>query len=75
MVLLAATVSLRSFRSGGIQTMIILGLAGGLGFLLFAEVSRQIGVAGLVPAWAAIWLPIVLVIVVSAFVLLHQEDG
>ncbi|MCP4780363.1 MAG: LPS export ABC transporter permease LptG [Hyphomicrobium sp.] len=75
MVLLAATVSLRSFRSGGIQTMIILGLAGGLGFFLFAEVSRQIGVAGLVPAWAAIWLPIVLVIVVSAFVLLHQEDG
>jgi lipopolysaccharide export system permease protein len=28
-----------------------------------------------VPAWAAIWLPIVLIIVVSAFVLLHQEDG
>jgi len=75
MVLLAATVSLRSFRSGGIQTMVIAGLAGGLGFFLLAEVSRQIGVAGLVPAWAAIWLPIVLLIVVSASVLLHQEDG
>ncbi len=75
MVLLAATVSLRSFRSGGIQTMIITGLVGGLGFFLLAEVSRQIGVAGLLPAWAAIWLPIVLVIVVSASVLLHQEDG
>ncbi len=75
MVLLAATVSLRSFRSGGIQTMIIAGLAGGLGFFLLAEVSRQIGVAGLVPAWAAIWLPIALVFVVSASVLLHQEDG
>ncbi|MEM1371429.1 MAG: LPS export ABC transporter permease LptG, partial [Pseudomonadota bacterium] len=43
MVLLAATVSLRSFRGGGIQTMIGIGLAGGLGFFLFAEVSRQIG--------------------------------
>ena len=75
MVLFAATVSLRSFRSGGIQTMIIAGLVGGLGFFVLAEVSRQIGVAGLLPAWAAIWLPIVLVIVVSASVLLHQEDG
>ena len=75
MVLLAATVSLRSFRSGGIQTMVILGMIGGLGFFLLAEVSRQIGTAGLVPPWAAVWLPIALVIMVSLTVLLHQEDG
>ncbi len=75
MVLLAATVSLRSFRSGGIQTMVITGMIGGLGFFLFAEVSRQIGVAGLVPPWAAVWLPILLVILISLTVLLHQEDG
>jgi len=75
MVLLAATVSLGSFRSGGIQTMVIAGLVGGFGFFLLAEVSRQIGVAGLAPPWAAIWLPVVLVMIVSATVLLHQEDG
>lgn len=75
MVLLAATVSLRSFRSGGIQTMVVLGLAGGLGFFLLAEVSRQLGVAGLAPPWAAVWLPVLLTIMVSATVLLHQEDG
>lgn len=75
MVLLAATVSLRSFRGGGIQTMVITGLVGGFGFFLLSEVSRQVGVAGLTPPWAAIWLPVVLVIVVSATVLLHQEDG
>ncbi|MGH1417573.1 MAG: LPS export ABC transporter permease LptG [Hyphomicrobiaceae bacterium] len=75
MVLLAATVSLKSFRSGGIQTMIITGLIGGLGFFLLAEVSRQIGVAGLVPPWAAVWLPIAMVILISLTVLLHQEDG
>lgn len=75
MVLLAATVSLRSFRSGGIQTMVVTGMLGGLGFFLLAEVSRQIGVAGLVPPWAAVWLPILLVILVSLTVLLHQEDG
>ncbi len=75
MVLLAATVSLGSFRSGGIQTMVISGLVGGFGFFLMIEVSRQIGVAGLAPAWAAVWLPLVLVFIVSATVLLHQEDG
>lgn len=75
MVLLAATVSLGSFRSGSIQTMVIAGLVGGFGFFLLAEVSRQIGVAGLAPPWAAIWLPVILVMFVSASVLLHQEDG
>lgn len=75
MVLLAATVSLRSFRSGGIQTMVITGMVGGIGFFLLAEVSRQIGVAGLVPPWIAVWLPILLVILISLTVLLHQEDG
>ena len=42
MVLLAATVSLRSFRAGGIQTMVVAGLVGGFGFFLLSEVSRQI---------------------------------
>lgn len=75
MVLLAATVSLRSFRSGGIQTMVISGMAGGIGFLLVAEISRQLGVAGLAPPWAAVWMPVILTIMVSTTVLLHQEDG
>jgi lipopolysaccharide export system permease protein len=75
MVLLAATVSLKSFRSGGIQTMVITGMIGGFGFFLLAEVSRQIGVAGLVPPWVAVWLPVSLVILVTTTVLLHQEDG
>lgn len=75
MVLLAATVSLRSFRSGGIQTMVMAGMIGGFGFFLLAEVSRQLGAAGLAPAWAAVWLPLLLTIFVSLTVLMHQEDG
>ena len=75
MVLLAATVSLRSFRSGGIQTMVGTGMIGGFGFFLIAEISRQIGVAGLAPAWAAVWLPVVLLLIISTTVLLRQEDG
>ena len=75
MVLLAATVSLRSFRSGGIQTMVAGAMIGGFGFLLLAEVSRQVGVAGLVSPWVAVWVPVIVAALVSLTVLLHQEDG
>jgi lipopolysaccharide export system permease protein len=75
MVLLAATVSLKSFRSGRIQTMVGTGMIGGFGFFLSSEISRQIGVAGLAPAWAAVWLPVILLLLVATTVLLHQEDG
>jgi lipopolysaccharide export system permease protein len=75
MVILAATVSLRSFRSGGTQTMVITGMVGGIGFFLLTEVSRQIGIAGLVSATTAAWVPIGLALLVSLTVLLHQEDG
>ena len=75
MVLLAATVSLRSFRSGGIQTMVTTGMIGGVSFFLFSEIARQIGIAGLAPAWVAAWVPVALVLIISTTVLLHQEDG
>ena len=75
MVLLAATVSLRPFRSGGIQTMVVTGIVGGIGFFLLAEVSRQVGVSGLTSAHAAAWVPVLVVSLLSATVLLHQEDG
>jgi lipopolysaccharide export system permease protein len=75
MVILAATVSLRSFRSGGIQTMVITGMVGGIGFFLLTEVSRQIGIAGLVSPTTAVWVPIGIALLVSLTVLLHQEDG
>lgn len=75
MVLLAATVSLRSFRSGGIQTMVIAGMVGGFGFFLLAEVSRQVGIAGLAPPVLAVWVPALVACFGSLTVLLHQEDG
>jgi len=40
-----------------------------------SEVSRQIGVAGLVAPWVAVWQPVLLAMLVSLTVLLHQEDG
>jgi lipopolysaccharide export system permease protein len=75
MVLLAATVSLRSFRSGGIQTMVGIGLVGGFGFFLFSEISRQVGIAGLAPPLLAVATPVVLGFCGALLVLLHQEDG
>ncbi|MBA2127762.1 LPS export ABC transporter permease LptG [Hyphomicrobium methylovorum] len=75
MVLLAATVSLRSFRSGGIQTMVTTGMVGGVGFFLLSEIARQIGIAGLTPAWVSAWVPVILALAISTTVLLHQEDG
>ncbi len=75
MVLLAATVSLRSFRSGGIQSMVIVGMLGGIGFFLLAEVSRQVGVAGLVAPWVAVWVPVICACLATTTVLLYQEDG
>lgn len=75
MVLLGATVSLRSFRSGGIQTMVVMGMLGGFSFFLLSEISRQIGAAGLAPPRIAVWVPVGVVLCVSALVLLRQEDG
>jgi lipopolysaccharide export system permease protein len=75
MVLLGATVSLRSFRSGRIQTMVVSGMIGGFGFFLLAEVSRQVGVAGLVSPRVAIWVPVIVATMIATAVLLHQEDG
>jgi lipopolysaccharide export system permease protein len=75
MVLLAATVSLRSFRGGGIQTMVMTGMIGGFGFFLLAEISRQIGVSGLAPPVLAVWVPVAVAGCGALTVLLHQEDG
>jgi lipopolysaccharide export system permease protein len=75
MVVLAATVSLRSFRSGGIQSMVLMGLIGGIGLFLLAEVSRQVGASGLISPTLAVWVPIAVSLLVSLTVLLHQEDG
>jgi lipopolysaccharide export system permease protein len=55
--------------------MVTTGLIGGVVFILLSELARHIGIAGLAPAWVAAWLPVLLVLVISTTVLLHQEDG
>ena len=75
MVLMGAAVSLRSFRSGGIQTMVVYGMVGGFAFLLLAEVSRQVGTAGLISPTFAVWVPVAVAVCTTLALLLRQEDG
>jgi len=74
-VLIAATCSLRSFRFGGVQTMVIAGLSAGFAFFVFSELSRKVGVSGLVSPTVAAWAPVLVACFLAATVLLHQEDG
>ena len=75
MVLIAATSSLKPFRFGKIQTMVLAGLGGGFAFFLFSEFSRKVGASGLVPVTVAAWCPAFVALLLSATVLLYQEDG
>jgi lipopolysaccharide export system permease protein len=75
MVLIGATCSLKSFRFGKIQTMVLTGLTGGFGFFIFSELSRKVGASGLVPITVAAWGPALLALLLAATVLLYQEDG
>jgi lipopolysaccharide export system permease protein len=75
MVLIAATSSLKPFRFGKIQTMVLAGLSGGFGFFIFSEFSRKVGATGLVPVTVAAWAPALVALLLSATVLLYQEDG
>lgn len=75
MVLLAATCSLKAFRFGNIQVMVIAGLGVGFAFFVLAELSRNLGRSGLATPEAAAWTPPVIAALLAVTVLLRQEDG
>jgi lipopolysaccharide export system permease protein len=75
MVLLAAAVSLRFFRFGGVQKMVLSGV--GAGFLLYVltKVTDDLSKAGLMHPIASAWLPVVVGGLTGLVALLYQEDG
>jgi len=75
MVLLAAAVSLRFFRFGGVQKMVLSGV--GAGFLLYvlSKVTEDLSKAELMHPVAAAWLPVLVGALTGFVVLLYQEDG
>ncbi len=75
MVLLAASVSLRFFRFGGVQKMVLSGV--GAGFLLYIlqKVTEDLSKAELMHPVAAAWLPVFVGGLTGFIALLYQEDG
>jgi len=57
MVLLAAAVSLRFFRMGGVQKVVLGGVAAGFAIYVLAKLSGDLSKAGLVPPLAAAVFP------------------
>jgi lipopolysaccharide export system permease protein len=75
MVLLAAAVSLRFFRFGGVQKMVLGGITGGFFLFVLAKITGDLSKAGLMPPLAAAALPALFGGVTGLLTLLHQEDG
>jgi lipopolysaccharide export system permease protein len=75
MVMLAASVSLRFFRFGGVQKMVLSGV--GAGFLLYvlSKVTEDLSKAELMHPIASAWLPVCVGGLTGFLVLLYQEDG
>ncbi|MDR3469779.1 MAG: LPS export ABC transporter permease LptG [Xanthobacteraceae bacterium] len=75
MVMLAAAVSLRFFRFGGVQRMVLSGV--GAGFLLYvlSKVTEDLSKADLMHPVAAAWLPVCVGGLTGFLALLYQEDG
>jgi len=75
MVLLASAVSLRLFRFGGIQKMVLGGIAVGFILYVLSKVTGDLSRAGLLPPLAAAALPPFIGAITGVVTLLYQEDG
>jgi lipopolysaccharide export system permease protein len=75
MVILAACVSLRFFRFGGVAKLVLGGVAAGVLLYIATQIAEDLGAAGTISAPVAAWLPAVLGAMLGILVLLHQEDG
>src|SRR4029078_720894 len=75
MVLLAAAVSLRFFRFGGVQKMVLSGIAAGFLLYVLSKITEDLSKALLMPPSAAAWTPALIGALVGVIALLHQEDG
>jgi lipopolysaccharide export system permease protein len=75
MVFLAAAVSLRFFRMGGVQKMVLSGMAAGFLLYVLSKVTEDLSKAELMHPVAAAWLPVLVGGLTGFIALLYQEDG
>ena len=75
MVLLAAAFSLRLFRFGGVQKMVLGGMSAGFGLFVISKITDDLGAADLMHPTVAAWLPVMVGGLTGFAALLHLEDG
>jgi lipopolysaccharide export system permease protein len=75
MVLLAASVSLRFFRFGGVQKMVLSGIAAGFLLFVLSKITEDMSKSELMSPAAAAWIPVVVGGLTGFVALLYQEDG
>jgi lipopolysaccharide export system permease protein len=75
MVVIAAVVSLRLFRFGGVGKMIVGGVVAGFLLYVVARLAEELGEGGIIYPAAAAWFPAVFGALMGCLVLLYQEDG
>lgn len=75
MVLIAASVSLRMVRLGGVTRAVTGGVLAGFALYIAAAVASDLGEAGVVPPVLAAWLPGIAASLFGVTALLHSEDG
>jgi lipopolysaccharide export system permease protein len=75
MILLAASVSMRSTRSKGTLAMIVAGVF--IGFVVFFMISflKALGVSHQIPIFLAAWSPALVTLLFGLAVILNLEDG
>jgi len=75
MVFLAAAVSLRFFRFGGIQKMVLSGVAAGFLLYVLSKVTEDLSKVELMHPVTSAWLPVLAGGLTGYVALLYQEDG
>jgi lipopolysaccharide export system permease protein len=75
MVLLAASVSLRFFRFGGVQKMVLSGICAGFLLFVLSKITDDMSKSGLLSPIAAAWTPVLVGGLTGFVALLFQEDG
>src|SRR5580698_9065538 len=75
MVLLAASVSLRFFRFGGVQKMVLSGITAGFLLFVLSKITEDMSKSELLSPTFAAWIPVLVGGLAGFVTLLYQEDG
>jgi lipopolysaccharide export system permease protein len=75
MVLLGASVSLRFFRMGGVQKMVLSGMSAGFLLFVLSKITEDMAKAEFLAPLAASWIPVLVGGLTGFVALLYQEDG